>query len=278
MKLLPILLILCIIASPVVYNVLVTSYYPFQLMRDYKREKIPKAMVQYILDKYGDAKVSELRNIKVIENKETGCKHYFIEVFILDTSTHTKWNNPEKIYLFTFKLNSDGSVKYISHKERNVWDIGKLIPEDTDALLELNPALLGATREDIGIKRFNTCEENYCDKRECQTTASSVMCKSDTIVKTKNVLPPIFQVQSNNDHVSNEWQSRVRENKSKYNCEFILPEYSDMRHPYETSPFSCKQRYDLDHNPNRAPYVAGIQNEVKGPLKAGNYIKYVGDK
>lgn len=279
MKLLPILLVLCILASPVVYSFLTTSYYPFQLMRDPKREEIPKRMIQHILDKHGKAKVSELRNIKVIENKKTGCKHYFIEAFILDTTTHLKWNNPEKIFLYTFKLSANGSVKYISHKERNVWDIGKLIPEDTDNVLELNLGLPSATREDIGEPKFKTCEEEYCDKRECQTTAnSSVLCKSDTIVQTKNLLPPIFQVQSNNDHISNEWQSRVRQNSSKYNCEFMLPEYSDMRHPFETSPFACKQRFDLDHNPNRAPYVAGIQNEVKEPLKAGNYVSYVGDK
>ena len=96
MKLLPILLILCILSSPVIYSFLTSHYYPFQLMRDPKREKIPKAMVQYILDQYGDAKVSELRNIKVIEQKN-GSSYYFIEAFILDTTVKEKWNNPERI-------------------------------------------------------------------------------------------------------------------------------------------------------------------------------------
>lgn len=273
MKLLPILLILSILVTPVVYSVLSTHYYPFQLMRDYKRERVPKAMVQYILDKYGKAKVSELRNIKVVENNKTNCKIYYIEAFILDTSTHEKWNNPEQIYLFKFKLESNGNVEYISHNERNVWDIGKMIPEDTDAVLQLNPALPNAMREDLGKKRFPTKVKEYTDIRECEYTGnSSVMCK-DTILKTKNVLPPIFNVQSNNDHVSNEWQARCH-NSGKYSCEFMLPEYSNVRHPIETSPFSCKTHYYGDHNPNRAPYVAGIQNEVTEPLKAQNYLKY----
>ena len=275
MKLLPILLILCLVTSSVVY--FKTHYYPYQLLRDYKRDTIPKGMIQHILDKYGKAQVSELRNIKIIESSNND-KYYFIEAFILDTTSHTKWNNPEKIYLFAFKLSSNGSVKYINHKPRNVWDIGKLIPEDTDALLELSPAVPNATREMIGQKHFDTCEKSYCDIPKCEYTAnSSVLCK-DTIIKTKNVKNPIFNVQSNNDHISNEWQSRMRENKSKYSCEFMLPEYSSMRHPFEVSPFSCKLNYEQDYNPNRAPYVAGIQNEVKEPLKACNYTKYMGDK
>jgi hypothetical protein len=273
MKLLPILLILSILLSPVVYGVLQTHFYPFQLMRDFKRDAIPKAMVNLILKKLGkEAKVSELRNIKIVENKVKGCKHYFIETFVLDTTTHKKWNNPEHVYLFVIKDNN-GKPEYISHQKRNVWDIGKLIPEDTDALLELNPALPNVTREDVGKQRFKTCEKNYCDIKKCEYTGNnSVMCK-DTILKTKNILPPIFQVQSNNDHVSNEWQARC-DKSGKYSCEFMLPEYSSMRHPYETSPFSCKLHYYGDHNPNRAPYVAGIQNEVKEPLKGHNYLKY----
>ena len=277
MKLLPILLILFIISTPVIYTQLKTHYYPFQLMRDPKREKIPKGMVQYILDKYGDSKVSELRNIKIIEHKN-GSSIYFIETFILDTTVKEKWNNPERIYLFAFQISKNGDVKYLYHKKRNVWDIGKIIPEDTDALLELNPAFPNATREETGKRHFDTCKKNYCDVKECQYTANpSVMCK-DTILKTKNVLPPIFNIQSNNDHVSNEWLSRAKQNKSKYKCEFMLPEYSSSRHPYEVTPFSCKLSYEQDYNPNRAPYVAGIQNEVKEPLKAANYTTYTGDK
>ena len=274
MKLLPILLILSILVTPIVYKILQTHYYPFQLFRDPKRDAIPKAMIQQILNKFGGKKVSELRNLKIIENKITNVKTFFIEAFILDTTTHSKWNNPEAVFLFIFSYDN-GKIKYISHKRRNTWDIGKLIPEDTDALLQMNPALPNKSREDIGVPQFRTCEKEYCeDVRKCQYTAgNSVMC-NDTIIKTKNILPPIFNVQSNNDHVSNERKSQMRPVKSKYSCEFMLPEYSSIRHPYEVSPFSCKLRYEQDFNPNRAPIVEGVQNEMVGPLKAANYLQY----
>lgn len=67
MKLLPILLVLTIIVSPVIYGYIKTHYYPYQLMRDFKREAIPKSIVNLILKKMGkSAQVSELRNIKKI--------------------------------------------------------------------------------------------------------------------------------------------------------------------------------------------------------------------
>ena len=272
MKLFPILLIISIIMTPIVYSTLHTHYFPFELMRDFKREKIPKTMVNMILQKMGQKTVSEMRNLKIVENVKDGSKIYYIECFVLDTTTHEKWNNPEAIYLFIFSLNN-GHCKYISHSERNVWDVGQIIPEDTDALLELNPAVPNAAREDIGKHRFKDCGKPYCNKRKCEYTGNnSVMCE-DTVLKTKNLKKPLFDFIGNTDNISNEWQTDRRVNKSKYNCEFILPEYSNMRHPFETSPFSCKLRYDLDHNPNRAPVIEETRRAL-GPLKAQNYITY----
>lgn len=272
MKLLPILVLLSILASPVVYATLKTYFYPFQLMRDYKREKIPKAMVQMVLDKMGDKKVSELRNIKIVHDRTTNIKHYYIEVFVLDTTTHQKWNNPEAIYLFHI-LDNNGKFTYKEHHPRNVWDIGKLIPENTDALLQMSPGVPGLVREDLGKKRFKTLEKHYKDINNCESTASNaVMCK-DTIIKTKDLKSPIFETPTEYRHVRNEWQSQKRNIDSKYNCEFMLPEYSNMRHPYETSPFSCKLRYDLDTNPNRAPVLEST-NTISEPLKACNHLIY----
>jgi len=131
----------------------------------------------------------------------------------------------------------------------------------------------GKVREDIGKKRFKTKEKNYQDIRECEATVSnSVMCR-DTVIKTKNLKSPIFETPNLYRNVRNEWQSNIRENNSKYNCEFMLPEYSAMRHPYETSNFSCKLRYDLDHNPNRAPVYEHTKN-ITTPLKASNALIY----
>lgn len=272
MKLIPLIIILSILASPIVLSKLKTYFYPFDLMRDPKREAIPKAMVQMILNKFGAKKVSELRNIKIIVNEETNVKHYFIETFVLDTTTHQKWNNPEAIFLFHIKDNN-GTVEYVSHKRRNVWDIGKLIPEDTDNLLQMSPGVPGLVREDLGKKRFDTPTKNYVDIRECEATASSaVMCK-DTVIKTKDLKSPIFQTPTEYRHVRNEWQSSKREIDSKYNCEFMIPEYSSQRHPYETSPFSCKIRFDLDHNPNRAN-VEEFTKNITSPLKASNHLIY----
>lgn len=272
MKLLPILLILSILVSPVVYSTLKTYFYPFQLMRDFKREAIPKAMIQIILNKFGNKKVSELRNIKIVHNEKTNCKYYYIEAFVLDTTTHEKWNNPEAIFLFVIK-EQNGNIEYISHQKRNVWDTGKLIPENTDNLLEMSTGVTSATREELGKKRFKTCEKNYCDVKSCYPTASKeTMCKP-TVIKTKNLLPPMFEIPGEYRNVPNEWQSDRRVNKSKYNCEFMIPEYSNMRHPFETSPFSCKLRYDLDHNPNRAPVIEESKN-ITTPLKAVNHLSY----
>ena len=272
MKLIPLLVILSLIASPIVYSTLKTYFYPFELLRDPKREAIPKAMVQMILNKFGSKKVSELRNIKIIVNEATNCKHYFIETFVLDTTTHKKWNNPEAIFLFHIK-DTNGNIEYVSHKPRNVWDIGKLIPEDTDNLLQMSAGVPNLVREDLGKKRFPTKTKNYTDIRECEATASSaVMCK-DTIIKTKNLRSPIFETRSNNDNVRNSWQTDKRDIDSKYNCEFMIGEYSSQRHPFETSPFSCKLRFDLDKNPNRANVYESSKN-IAGPLKACNHLVY----
>jgi len=272
MKLIPLIVILSILASPIVYSTFKTYFYPFELLRDPKRDAIPKAMVQLILNKFGSKKVSELRNIKIIHNEKTNCKNYFIETFVLDTTTHQKWNNPEAIFLFHIK-DTNGKIEYVSHKRRNVWDIGQLIPEDTDNLLQFSPGVPSLVREDLGKKRFPTPTKHYQDIRECEATASkSVMCK-DTVIKTKNLKSPIFQTRSNNDNVRNSWQTEKRDIDSKYNCEFMLGEESAMRHPFETSPFSCKLRYDLDTNPNRANVYESSKN-ISGPLKAQNHLVY----
>lgn len=272
MKLLPILLILSILVSSTVYSSLRTYFYPFQLMRDFTREAIPKGMVQIILNKMGKYKVSELRNIKVVHNEKTKAKYYYIETFILDTTTHEKWNNPEAVFLFVIK-EQDGNIEYISHKKRNVWDIGKIIPEDTDNLLEMSTGMPSATREELGKHKFDTCKEEYCDKRKCLPTASSVLCDPSDEIKTKNLKPLMFEIPGEYRNISNEWQSDRKVIKSKYSCEFMLPEHSKTRQPYLTTPFNCKIRYDLDHNPNRAPVIEETK-DITSPLKAQNHLSY----
>ena len=272
MKLIPIIVLLSIIASPIVYKHLKTYFYPFTLLRDFKRDKIPTIMVQMILDKMGDKKVSELRNIKIVHNQETGVKHYYIEAFVLDTTTHKKWNNPEAVFLFHINDNN-GKFEYQEHYPRHVWDIGKLIGEDTNALLQMSPSVPNIVREDIGKTRFATKEKHYQDIRQCEATASkAIMCK-ETVLKTKDLKSPIFQTRGNNDNVRNEWQSTKRNIDSKYDCEFMVGEYSATRHPYEVTPFSCRQRYDLDTNPNRANVDESTKN-VTQPLLACNNLVY----
>lgn len=272
MKLIPILILLSIIASPLVYKHLKIYFYPFTLLRDFKRDAIPTAMVQMILDKMGDKKVSELRNIKIVEDEKSGLKHYYIEAFVLDTSTHTKWNNPEAVFLFHINDNN-GKFEYKEHFPRNVWDIGKLIPENTDNLLQMSTGVPNIVREDIGKTRFPTKTKHYTDIRECEATASKgIMCK-ETVLKTKDLKSPIFQTPAEYGNVQNSWQSNKRNIDSKYNCEFILPEYSPTRQPYLTTPFSCKLRYDLDTNKNRANVDESTKN-ITGPLKACNSLLY----
>jgi len=242
-------------------------------MRDYKREAIPKAMVQRVLNEFGSKKVSELRNLKIVHDQKSNKKHYFIEVFVLDTTTHQKWNNPEAIFLFHF-IDYKGEVTYISHKPRNTWDIGKIIPEDTNALLMMSVGLPGKAREEMSkTKSKKICKKPYCDIRSCETTASNaVMCK-DSIIKTKELRKPIFEIPTKYRNVRNDWLSNKNPTERKYNCEINLPEFSPFRQPYEISPFSCKLRYDLDTNPHRSSIDESVR-DITSPLKAFNYLHY----
>ena len=257
MRYLPVIILLTVVMTPVVYSALKTFYYPYALMRDSKREAIPKAMVQTILNKFGAKKVSELRNIKVVEDND-GKKHYYIECFVLDTTTYTKWNNPEGMFLFHFTMDNNGNTEYVSHKKRNTWDIGQIIPEDTNALLKMTPALPGAVRESI-TRKFaeHKCTKNYCDIRPCQPTANnSVMCK-DVKVRTNRLEEPIFEIPQTNgeyQNIRNEWQSNKQPIGKKYNSKHNMPEISAFIQPnFTANTFSNKLRYDLDHNPNRVP-------------------------
>ena len=277
MRYLPVIILLTVVMTPVIYNTLKTFYYPYGLMRDFKREQVPKAMVQTILNKFGAKKVSELRNIKIVIGKD-GKKHYYIECFVLDTTTYTKWNNPEGMFLFHFTMDANDNVEYVSHKRRNTWDIGQLVPEDTDAVLQMTPAVPGAVRESI-TKKFaeQKCTKNYCDIRACQPTANnSVMCK-DVKVRTNRLEKPIFEIPKTNgeyQNIRNEWQSNKQPIGKKYNSKHNMPEISAFIQPnFTANTFSNKLRYDLDHNPNRVPINENDKRITKNLIacNAGQY-------
>jgi hypothetical protein len=102
------------------------------------------------------------------------------------------------------------------------------------------------------------------------TASKSVMCENKTKFRTEQKYEkPIFDLPDENQNVSNEWQSHKEDNPAQYQCELQKPYFSEIRVGHNNDTFVCKQRYDLDDNPNvlRPDYES---KKITGELMAYN--------
>lgn len=230
------------------------SLYTWSLLRNHIVKRKFNKIVQNVLDTHnlGEWQPSEFRHIDIQENDLL--KKVIIEVYILkDKNRFPQWNDPEKLILIHATLDKDDNVLDVMKMEDyHSKDLGMLLWENTSNILRLSLGLPGKLREFVTSKRTDKQPVVYKDTPKCYYTASkSVMCDSKTEFRTDQPYEkPIFDLPDENRNVSNEWKSHKNDNPAQYQCELMKPYFSQIKTGHNNDTFVCKQRYDLDINPN----------------------------